>query len=464
MSLPTVQPLDFHLEQCPRCIHYQRETQLCMADLEVLGPRPLANATHDPCPMFLQQRPAEPASAIASPPVPVPDAVTPSAEEPAPPVSAAAPVQQVPLQGEPHLYCPKCKFENPSTATRCQRCDSNLLPGENAVTRLVGFITSLVIAGVLAFLFYRIYVISQTSVPDLACLNPITLGGGSLIAFVTGFVLLFRKTPLYLRYSNRAERHLQLNPFQALDDINRAIAIAPEKQRGGLVKQRIKIYEKLGRAEDAARDRLKLALAPDAFKNEAEWVSMITGGDADAYTVGRRSGQVKSILNAGTAKAVGYCPKCDMAVELDTDQRCLVHPKEKGREVEVVIPADIRAGQLAVMQKNADRSPGIRAALNSMLASGEAKAIGFCPKCQFSVDLDAQFHCPLHPKSRIKTIHYILSGREGEAKLELTKSQKFQQRGTEKNLVAIVLALVSLVVVLFILVPGFGQFLTNLFH
>ena len=115
------------------------------------------------------------------------------------------------------------------------------------------------------------------SAPDIPLCNPGALGVGVVLVLVLGFTQSVQKTPTYLKYENRAKRHVDLNPWQALSDLNTAIELAPEKEQANLLKQRANLCDKLGMTEEAAHDRLVLATSPDAYKGEGQWVDDLAG-------------------------------------------------------------------------------------------------------------------------------------------------------------------------------------------
>ena len=328
----------------------------------------------------------------------------------------ATPTQPPTPVGEARIHCQRCKSENPPSATRCRNCDADLLPGEGAGQRLAYLMAGLLGAALLGFLFYQFHIRNPGSAPDIVICNPAALGVGAVASLVMAFTLALRRTPAYLKFQNRARRHVALNPWQALDDLNRALKLAPEKEQSGLLKQRAELYDKLGLGQDAARDLLALATSPNAFKSQGDWVAALTGADAGVYTHGRRSAQIKSLLKADRARAVGYCPRCKAVVELDAEQRCPVHPQAKGREVQYVIPADVLAGKLAVLQKSERGHSELSAQITELLNSGQAKAVGYCPRCKTAVELDSKRHCTVHPRARARIGQYVVPGDVDAAK------------------------------------------------
>lgn len=467
MVMQIAQKIPFRPTQCPKCLNYAADANRCRAFAVESWPSPLLavfeGESGDGCTRFFPikesdsevsheevlarelieaggELPPEPVAAAAAELVQEPELAaatettislvegTPVAVEPPQQMAAVEPARKPiepppppvpveaqtppPARGEARIHCQKCRAENPKGADRCQRCNARLLPGESAVTRISTFIMMWIIAAGLGYLVYHWYIQSPESAPNIpaldAFLNPIVLGLAALIAFISGLVILVRRTPEYLKYQIRGTRHEKLNPWQALEDLDRAVDEAPDKEKGKLIKQRAKLYERLGFAEDAARDYLLLITAPDRFKGEADAVSLFIGADSGVYEKSRRDSEIKTVLASGKAKAVGYCPQCDLVVELNQDERCFIHPKAKGREIEYVIPADIVAGKLAVMQKMEASRPKVSEQISNLLVEGKATAIGYCPKCTGVVELDPERLCRVHPKAKIKDIQYAV--------------------------------------------------------
>lgn len=281
-------------------------------------------------------RPAE-IRPVASRPAPV--------EPPTEPELRPAPAVR---QGEPRIHCHKCKTENLPTVDRCLQCGANLLPAENVGTRIGYLIAGILGAALLGFLAYSLSS-NRAAWQGPSICNPGVLFIAGLFVLVSGIAMAVRRTPHYVRYSARAQRHASLNLWQAVADLGRAIELAPKKERPGLLKQRVALYEKLGLREEATADLLAQAADPDAFKGEAALVGMLTGADSGIYAQSRSNGALKALVASGRVRAVGYCPRCKAAVALDDRRHCLRHPRTKGRAVQYVPPGQEEAGkQLAL--------------------------------------------------------------------------------------------------------------------
>lgn len=484
MSVQVAQRVPFHSGQCTSCQNYVQTINRCRGFAVDSWPKPIlavfGEELSTECTRYIKLSPGQAAAeVVGSPPFINPDAstqiigqikddisippplVVPPGEvavvESLPPrMAVELPVEiptSPPERGQALIHCPKCKAQNSPTAERCQQCSAKLLPAEGVGTRLTGFFSAIFAAGLFGYLIYRWFIQYPGSAPDIPILdnflNPIVLGLATLIALITAITVPLRRTPEYVKYRNRAIRHIPLNPWQALDDLESAMESAPDKEQGNLLKERAKLFEKVGFTEDAARDYLVLATSPDRHKGEADFVSLLTGGDAEAYLLGRRSGEILTILSTGKANAVGYCSKCNDVVVLDKDEHCPQHPKTKGRDIAYVIPADVMAGKISVMQKLEGRNPGIREKLTELLLTGKAAAVGYCTQCHGIVDLDPQRHCRLHSKARIKHIEYALPRDLAIAKKRITKELRSHKSGRRINIwVALGLALLLIVFML----------------
>lgn len=117
-------------------------------------------------------------------------------------------------------------------------------------------------------------------------------------------------------------------------------------------------------------------------------------------------------------------PKCNLVVELDKEKRCLQHRKVKGQEVEYVIPADILAGKLAVMQKLEGKKPRVADQITELLTADKASAIGYCMRCTGVVELDPQRRCRLHPRAQVKKVQYAVPLDLDEARKRIFQSIK----------------------------------------
>ena len=231
------------------------------------------------------------------------------------------------------VICPKCQAHNPPERTSCAECGARLLPGRRFGERIGYLIAGIVGAALfigLTLLFARMEV-AETLPP--CCASPFTLALFALSCLVGGLGTAFGRTPPYVKYVQRAQRHTEALPEQALADLDSALALAPEKERGDILHQRGELYLKLGRKEEALADLSAYAASPAAHKG-AKVLSGIVGVELEeaakplSVTEISIQGLRKELMQAGTLKAVGYCRRCKDAVDLDEARRCARCSKE----------------------------------------------------------------------------------------------------------------------------------------
>jgi ribosomal protein L40E len=288
------------------------------------------------------------------------------------PAAASAPALAA-EHGERSIYCANCMAENPPSANRCQQCGANLLPGENLADRLRAFVLGLEVAAVLGA---AAYFLGRGELPFQipSWLNPAVLAAGSLLCLFCGMLVALRRTPPWLKYENRAKRHTDLSPWQAVADLGCALELAPERRHTRLLGQRAELCEKLGQAEDASREPSATVTAPGALALEADSAAALSEADAEACVTSRRSGELESLIASGQSRAVGYCPRCKAVVELDGSLRCQTHRRTKGRGVQHIVHADLEGSKQAVLrEREKARSSGRRRA---MAAAGALALVG----------------------------------------------------------------------------------------
>lgn len=493
--MQVAQRVPFHSEQCPHCENYDLTVNRCRGFTVESWPKPILavfdDATSTECSRYTELRPGPTAvEAVGTPieidteasmgntgqimeeisPTPSPDAARVEGSvkgSPKPEMVVEKPTDippPTPERGQALVHCQKCNAQNSPTAERCQQCAAKLLPAESAGTRLTVFLTAIFAAGLFGYLIYRWFIQFPGSAPDIPFLdnflNPIVLGLAAFIALITAITVPFRRTPEYVKYKIRAIRHIPLNPWQALDDLESAMELAPDKEQGILLKERAKLYAKVGFVEDAARDLLVLATSPERFKSEADAASLFLGTDSGIYANSRRSSEIANILKSGKAKAVGFCSKCNDVVVLNHEEHCPQHPKIKGKEVAYVIPADETAGKIAVMQKMEAGNHVIREKLTVLLSTGEVVGIGYCTECHAAVNLDSQRHCPLHNKAQIKHIQYALPREAAVTQKRIMKLLRGPKTGLKVN--ALVVVGIALLLIAFMLLVDID--LTKLFN
>jgi len=220
------------------------------------------------------------------------------------------------------LICPKCQAENAPDQTSCDQCGASLLPTRGVLGRIGYFVGSVVGAAIfvgLAMLFAR-----WEDAPP-CCASPVTLGLFALSCLVGGLRFTFGRTPEYERYVERAQRHIEAFPEQALADFARALELAPEKQQADILRQRGELYAKLGRKAEALADLSAYAASPHAHKG-AKVLSEIVGVDLEEAAGGPTERAIDELRNdlvrEGALEAVGYCKHCKDAVTLDENRAC----------------------------------------------------------------------------------------------------------------------------------------------
>ncbi len=277
------------------------------------------------------------------------------------------------------IICPKCKAKNEPQRTTCHACGSNLLPGETLGSRMGclvgGLLCGVVFIGIAIAFVKAMQEGGLSSILDLGLKTTgllIVVGLYALGGLTFGLYQAFRRTPEYEKHAMRAARHVRDEPEQALADYARALELSPtEKLRVPYWEQRAKVYQELGRTEEARADlqsyidhidrtlpatkgqehakllkkrgeileqqgrfaeaaaQLESYLqAPGAEEGGQEFVQLL-GGSAEAYKatgVKRTKGEIEKLRRQAVAEgelvAVGYCRRCRDAVEPTPDGKC----------------------------------------------------------------------------------------------------------------------------------------------
>jgi len=242
------------------------------------------------------------------------------------------------------IICVKCKEPNPPELTKCLKCGTDLLPGENIGSRLgslmVGFVAGAIGLGIGLFLAGHPEIVESSEICLLT--NPAAWFFAAIASPITGIASALKKTPIYIRYENRAIRHQEGEPQQALDDFTKALELAPEKYRAKILKSRAALYAKLGQDEKATEDQLAYTYSGGAFEDTSSFVRLI-GGDKDTYVSSAIKDERKRMLASGKIKALGFCKACGHAVELNEKLKCALHPKLKLQNITFVMPKDVEA-------------------------------------------------------------------------------------------------------------------------
>lgn len=225
------------------------------------------------------------------------------------------------------ILCPKCQTRNPPDLSICRQCGATLLPGRRIRDRigyLIGGVTAAVLLLGSAWLFARMEM--ADALPPI-CASPQHMAFAALVCLGSGLAFALGRTPQYEKYLQRAQRHTEASPDQALADFSRALQLAPDKEKADVLKQRGALHLKLGHREAALADLSVYAASPYAHKG-AEALTSVLGIEmedaAKAMSSAERSIQQlrKELTAQGVLVATGYCRRCKDAVRLDGSSYC----------------------------------------------------------------------------------------------------------------------------------------------
>lgn len=167
---------------------------------------------------------------------------------------------------------------------------------------------------------------------------------------ISGIVGVLRKTPRYQRYENRAKRHLNTDWEQAVADFTEAINQAPKKQQASLLKQRSEVYKAQGDEEEFLEDRLAYMEAEGAYEGQASFAKTFKL-DPDQFTASARDSEQMQLVAEGKIHTVGFCKKCQQAVDLNAKLRCPVHTKPKPLMIKTVLPKNYERALIEVQDE-----------------------------------------------------------------------------------------------------------------
>jgi nucleoid-associated protein YgaU/predicted nucleic acid-binding Zn ribbon protein len=256
-----------------------------------------------------------------------------------PPGTSETATASRPLSGETFVVCPKCQARNDPASRRCSVCRADLLPGRGGRQRLGYMVFGIILA---ALVMAVAVAMASQGVEVPLCASPISIGLIALALFFGALGYGLGRTPEYEKYLNRAQRHLQAAPEQALADFSKALELAPQKLQSGILKQRGQLLSRLGRAEQALADLSAHAAAPQ--QGGVGWLlSNVSDIDVkpstDQATLGEINRLQKELVESGARQWVGYCQACRAAVAVDAEHKCtqcgtplkevqLIHPEE----------------------------------------------------------------------------------------------------------------------------------------
>jgi hypothetical protein len=301
------------------------------------------------------------------------------------------------------IHCHKCKTVNPPSAEKCSKCGKDLLPGSSFSERVTGFGCMIVLA---AISIPGMYFCSRSAIAigegtgrsiALLILGPVM----AVIFLIIALVIAFRKVALFERYQNRAERHIKLDPQQAIQDYSQAFAnlprktsdlgfqlknkqaevftqlgmineaqanyqqalaiiedlyqSKPQKEKLKYMEERANLLEKLGRQEESDREGLNYTYLAEKALPEKKIAMGAMEGFEKANIDSKRKviyEKRKAILDRGLFITMGYCRKCKTAVQLDYTLHCTVNPKhEKIDSIRFVLAGEVEKAKQEILIK-----------------------------------------------------------------------------------------------------------------
>ena len=244
------------------------------------------------------------------------------------------------------VICAKCKTKNESKAKICKQCGKGLLPGENIQDRIGNVVAGIlggIIAGLIAYFLITHPEITKSSQICLLT-NPVAWLFAAFAVPISSVGLALRKTPEYIKYDNRAKRHIDSEPEQAIADYSKALELSPEKDRARILAARADLYKKLDKEEEAARDRLAYTYQEGAYAGQAS-LARFLGADKDTFVSAAIKDERKKLVSEGRIIALGFCTKCGKVVELTERFLCPEHETPKPKDIQFVMPDEAIAAK-----------------------------------------------------------------------------------------------------------------------
>lgn len=247
------------------------------------------------------------------------------------------------------ITCARCKTVNPPEQRYCQKCHRDLLPGENILTRLGILLAAGLVTAFGVWVLMRM--VQGEQLPDLGCAftSPVYWAILVVVTPIAALKMALTRTPAHQKYLNRARRHLSLDSAQALADLNQALALAPEKERPVILKERARLHESLGQKLQATRDKIAHIESEGAYQ-AAEGIAALTGMDRDVFANGIKDSDIQALVKAHEAIPLGYCPKCKDVVELSEKMKCQSHPRARIASVRLAVPEDASKIKAAILE------------------------------------------------------------------------------------------------------------------
>lgn len=300
------------------------------------------------------------------------------------------------------IHCQKCKGQNPSDASVCQKCGADLLPPLSVSERIGCLLLGIVIGGV--GLGLAVLLLQRSWFAYV-------FGCVGLLSILSGLWFWFRKTPVDERYQSRAKRHTKLDLAQALSDYDTAIDKArSSQQKEALYKEKAGLVAKNDPMQALLQFAKDVRLAPQGMKR-TKW--------------GKQPKPVKGL--ASEAIQHGYLgSEADRAMipnrlyytyvlEGSTD----LVGQTAAHTGSTWVAESIREGWRAGGRVNSAMA-FIKKEREALLEEAAIKAIGYCATCQQVIEPDSSIRCPKDGKKPERTL-YALPDEEGELKEELAK-------------------------------------------
>jgi hypothetical protein len=267
------------------------------------------------------------------------------------------------------ITCQKCKTQNLPGSSTCQQCGVDLLPPEskgNRITKAV-FLALLAVAVSWIGLAFKEPFLTNCS------------SGIAILVFLYGLLVLFRKTLLYQRYIERANRHVKVDAEQALRDYASAIQSAPDAH----IHKPILAKAKWMNIQDDS-------LLPDIIT-----ASRLMQNGRDKL-VSKMNKKIQKIALAATEaqkeqvkSGVGSPQsRLDFTYLLEACIQTIVPEKDYGTD-----PLSAITTGASIGWKRGSINADVNIIRNTLVENGEVKLLGFCPRCKDFVVLDEKKRC-----------------------------------------------------------------------
>ena len=290
-------------------------------------------------------------------------------------IQARQPAQAASAQQKSQtIHCQKCQHENAPDAMKCSQCGTNLLPGAGIGQRLGVFGCTTILAIVSLAIAYGVY----ASKAEIGGKGVIYLGGLVLFGvFVFGFGIIWslRRTPLYERYAARANRHVSLNPVQAIADYGSALNGAPQAQAFDILLARARLYQGQGMVREAGTDWQRALENINARMAKPKAPIELNKQRAELYkTMGMEDEYALEMLRYTIEKEKTF--------------------KFKKDGIAMGVEEGFKKGTEEVARKELQK---LRA---EIMSNHRYRIVGQCNNCRCEVDLDGRLDCTNNAKHR----------------------------------------------------------------